>query len=1163
MLYQMPVMKNNGTTLELTTGLGQTVSYDLEKLKKMTFVDTPQLGNPNGKDGVDVADVAALVSHLKGNTPAGFDRLAADINQDGRVDGDDVGALAAFVIGRREALARQDGQTAGLGTEPAGESPDDAAMYIYLNDGSRLKAFLMRQVAHVSYSCTGLDGLTYDMPVVQLVQTRDSLYRIPIAAIDSICYQTPEPIMKKGLFIIDGTNVGNIASVDFDNYTITFKSTTPAVQLPNQGQVIYSDLVEDPLPMGFSGRVTKVSSGNVYTWVSAGPEEVYDRLLVVGRIEPNGTHSYSTRRFMPHRREHAEPTYNIKCELLKPLIINGKGQIIADYTIDLNVFNSEPAIVDVIWQHDLEFGFSISPFKNENVLDAITNPWNPNEKIKELWTPPELLFTFWGIEVYGMLGSYYSFEGDFNIEASGLKYKYSNKEHFIYNSQAEDKWRRIPIHHEKSWNFDDIGNNVKLKAELEGKLSFGLCVEFDVAIWKPKWASLGFNIKCGPELKGSLSFDTDILKSMANDGFEAALYKEFSENLKFDLGLKLGLDIMARLAYNEWKLANISTTLFPTTVSLLPKLSKPAMPKIYKIGENNFFVETAYLWDHVDPIKVKTKATNATLFPGPIGLSVYDSKGNELYNQFTEDRDYWHWLKASTFQTTLNNFKAQTVKVYPQYKLFGSIPIKGEPAEITIPEPLTLAATTATVEEGKSVKIDLNGGWGYYSTGWTNDGTAKATVKKQSDGTHYLLISGINAGPATITVKDVRSGRTQTVDVRVTPTPIKLSATNIKMRVGDTKVITASPRANYTIESSNDNVVTAFVDLSNSGSNRMLSVFRIKAVGKGPATLTITDPVRCRTATIEVDVKGPDELLDTPEGIDLGLPSGLLWSPWNIGASAPEEAGDYYAWGELKPKDVYSWSTYEHCDGSQETAYDLGESIGFTQHDVVNKEWGGMWRMPTDDNFRELINNCTSEWRELNGQWGSEFTGPSGKSIFLPAVGYRMGSECNNESVTGYYWSETYSSYSWGTKYYLACYTQFDNSGVNRYGGQRYLGYSIRPVMKSNTDNYVEGICTIQYPEPGAVVGSHGTNIGYSITMPWNGTFISIVTISDKPDMSHKVTGVRYSINGTYGSTQGCNNSIGNLQPNTRYYWQISYFDFETESERKCSPVFSFTTNQE
>ena len=1165
MLYQMPVIRNNGTTLEITTRMGQPVSYDLEKLQKMTFVDNNQLGNPNGQGGVDVADVAALVSHLKGKTPQGFDRLAADINQDGRVDGDDVEALAAVVIGRREALALQDGQTAGLGTEPAGESPDDAAMYIYLNDGSRLKAFLMSQVAHVSYSCTGLDGVTYDMPVVQLVQTRDSLYRIPIAAIDSICYQTPEPIMKKGLFIIDETNISNVASVDFDAFTITFKSSTPAAQLPKQGQVIYSDLEEDPLPMGFSGRVTKIS-GNVYTWESAGPEDVFDRLLVVGRIEPNGMHSYSTRRFMSRRKEHAEPSYKIKCDLLKPLIIDGKGQIIVDYTIDLNVFNSDPTYVDILWQHDLEFDINIEPLNEDNMQGAIPSEWDPNERIKELWTPPAQLFTIWGIGVYGMVGAYVSYGGEFSIEVSGLKYKYSNKEQYIFNSQAEDKWQRKEIYHHKGWNFDkvaDIANNIKLKAELAGKVSFGACVELDVAVWKPNWASLGFKVKCGPELKGSISLDTDLLKTMANDGIEAAMYKEFSENVKLTFGIKLGLDILARLGYKEWKLANVSTTLYPTTVTLLPKLSKPALPKIYKMGENNFFVETKYLWKSEDPMMVKTKATSATLFPGPIGLAIYDADGNALRNIFTEDFDDWHWVRNSSLATSLKYYSPQTIKVYPQYKLFGIFPIKGEPSVIIIPKPFTLSASTTTVSEDQSVQVDINDGWGYYSTGWTDDGTVKATVKKRSDGTHYLNIIGLKAGTATVVVKDERSDRTQTCDVSVKATPIKLSTSSLKIKVGYGKIVTISPKATYTLESSDPEVATAHVDLANStGENRLKTVIQLIGHKQGTATITVTDPVRCHMATIQVEVTDPTLINDEAEAIDLGLPSGTLWASCNLGACWPEDCGDYYAWGETTTKKNYDWSTYKHCDGTSESAYDLGENIGLTQYDVANVQWGGMWRMPTDDEFRELLRSCSSEWMQVNGQWGREFTGPNGNSIFLPAAGYCSGKDCYDNSEAGYYWSESYSAYSWGRKYYLACYTQFDCNGTNRYGGQRCKGYSVRPVMKSNS--YDEGICGAPTPEPGAVVGSTGTYASVPITMPWNGTFIAILTVSDKPDVSHKVYGVRITVNGRGGETNyGCSTWFEGLQPNTKYYWQVSYFDFETGTERMCSPIWTFTTGSE
>ena len=58
---------------------------------------------------------------------------------------------------------------------------------------------------------------------------------------------------------------------------------------------------------------------------------------------------------------------------------------------------------------------------------------------------------------------------------------------------------------------------------------------------------------------------------------------------------------------------------------------------------------------------------------------------------------------------------------------------------------------------------------------------------------------------------------------------------------------------------------------------------------------------------------------DDHDYVDLGLPSGLLWATCNVGANAPEEYGDYFAWGETQPKDIYNWSTYQYCMGSDNT----------------------------------------------------------------------------------------------------------------------------------------------------------------------------------------------------------------------------------------------------
>ena len=86
--------------------------------------------------------------------------------------------------------------------------------------------------------------------------------------------------------------------------------------------------------------------------------------------------------------------------------------------------------------------------------------------------------------------------------------------------------------------------------------------------------------------------------------------------------------------------------------------------------------------------------------------------------------------------------------------------------------------------------------------------------------------------------------------------------------------------------------------------------------------------------------------------VDLGLPSGLIWAGWNVGASSPEQYGGYYAWGELEEKDDYTLSNYQYYndknyDGKldKETEYEyLGDEISGTQYDVARHKWGNSSR---------------------------------------------------------------------------------------------------------------------------------------------------------------------------------------------------------------------------
>ena len=189
------------------------------------------------------------------------------------------------------------------------------------------------------------------------------------------------------------------------------------------------------------------------------------------------------------------------------------------------------------------------------------------------------------------------------------------------------------------------------------------------------------------------------------------------------------------------------------------------------------------------------------------------------------------------------------------------------------------------------------------------------------------------------------------------------------------------------------------------------------------------------------------------EYVDLGL--SVKWATCNVGASKPEEYGDYFAWGETTTKSTYNWSTYKYCNGSYNTLtkYNNSSSYGSVDNkttleladDAARANWGGSWRMPTDAEMIELHSNCTWTLTTQNGVNGYKVTSKkNGNSIFLPAAGYRGDSSLSHAGSYGFYWS---SSLHTGCPY-SACYLYFDSDHVDRYGNNRYYGYSVRPVCQ-------------------------------------------------------------------------------------------------------------------
>ena len=193
---------------------------------------------------------------------------------------------------------------------------------------------------------------------------------------------------------------------------------------------------------------------------------------------------------------------------------------------------------------------------------------------------------------------------------------------------------------------------------------------------------------------------------------------------------------------------------------------------------------------------------------------------------------------------------------------------------------------------------------------------------------------------------------------------------------------------------------------------------------------------------------------EEPEWVDLGLPSGLKWATCNVGATKPEEYGNYYAWGETTTKTTYNWTTYKWCNGSNTflTKYCTDSSKGKVDNktilepmdDVVTVTYGGKWRMPTYDELEELKTECTWTWTTQNSKKGYLVTSKTnGNSIILPAAGFRKDGALSSAGSYGYYWSSSLNSDSSDYAYYHFCSDDENRSS----GSYRYYGLSVRGVF--------------------------------------------------------------------------------------------------------------------
>ena len=181
--------------------------------------------------------------------------------------------------------------------------------------------------------------------------------------------------------------------------------------------------------------------------------------------------------------------------------------------------------------------------------------------------------------------------------------------------------------------------------------------------------------------------------------------------------------------------------------------------------------------------------------------------------------------------------------------------------------------------------------------------------------------------------------------------------------------------------------------------------------------------------------------LNIAEAIDLGLPSGTKWADRNVGASAPEDTGLYFSWGNTEGHEAGKDYDFEE-DYKNTPGYKLKVDINI-ENDAARTNMGKPWKMPNKDQFQELVDNCEIETCTLNGYRGRRFISKiNGNSIFMPFAGYIYGTGLDSRGSNGYYWSASLYSSAYGYNLY------FNSGGVYPAdNGNRFGGFAVRAVQ--------------------------------------------------------------------------------------------------------------------
>ena len=840
-------------------------------------------------DGVTVEHLIDQNSHVS------IEKPNLIIETDGKVLTYDLEQMARLCYGHRYVTA---GQTPGSsvpqqedGVMPDGDNRPQYALFTYRNDGD-FNAFLNIDVDSITYSNTDLNGVAHGNAVVQQVWTPDSLYRIPLAVIDSVCFKAPPTEYKPNVVIIDERHMPYI--IDASDSTITFNSSVPTDMVPTMGQIMYSDLTDDPFYMGFAGRVIGIERKNsqvTYFCDPVAPNEVYERCVNFFKVVTDTTEvidenvpANSPRRIgtfiatdgtisMPELKWNLDFNLNKLTGCHGNVKIEGKINNDFEYVICIGMLDHD--FINVKHTKKITHSTNVS-FKIENEAECDTSIF--------MSTPVYTTGCQWfGVSLYP--GLFMDAKIAAELEAK-LPYSSTQVEEYYFGSDRGWTDPLITSNESGGWpGFSEFLQNGNVKFKFKGTLAFGPTVKAAFVVWKPKTFNFGVTAKAGLELSGECSCD---LTELVDDA-QFDWYDDVWSNTKITTGLKLGVNISGKIMKKECNIWGASTTLFKQEKYLFPKFTAPTLPQ-YQNGT----------WQpSVTPTSMYTVPSQELLLPGKVGLGVYDQNGtclrNSYYGWYFGTEDDW---PQSAVQCSLAGLEAgREYVVRPLYKMLDLFEIKGGPRTVFCsPEPMSLEKPTLQLIKGTRGDVAICGGWGYYTASCTNDKATATVVSTWVNGAETFLVrvEAVSPGNATVNVKDVRTGDVVSLPVTVIEgenlplyvaeecldfgvVPAGTTSTKVLTLINNTtsaKTVTATVDAPFSFTQGNSSVSSLTVEVPAQSCSYVAVTFTASGTGASNGNVTFANELfengKCTVPVQAYASSSDDRLYIEQSSLDLG-----------------------------------------------------------------------------------------------------------------------------------------------------------------------------------------------------------------------------------------------------------------------------------------------------